>query len=129
MTVPVTRSKRRHQSRRAQIRLRRTVLSVGATVTLTGIALASGPSGRSTKHQAKSTVPPRLSPTPAPTITATPARWSLPVPLSRSVVLTDGRNLIVFGGLTPRHRTVNTVMQVNPTTGAHQQVRALASPT
>lgn len=55
------------------------------------------------------------------------ARWHLPVPLSRAVVLPDGRGLLVAGGLTATDTSTAHVTHID-TTGADRAAGTLAQP-
>jgi N-acetylneuraminic acid mutarotase len=70
---------------------------------------------------------------PATTATAgavriTPAPWKLPSPSSREVVLTDGKQLFLLGGLDATKQTTGSVVRVDPSNGASQAVGSLAQP-
>jgi DNA-binding beta-propeller fold protein YncE len=52
------------------------------------------------------------------------AGWSLPVPLQRSVVLTDGKRLLVLGGLDRSNRSTDRVLAIDP--ARETTARALA---
>jgi N-acetylneuraminic acid mutarotase len=58
----------------------------------------------------------------------TPAPWKLPSPSSREVVLTDGRQLFLLGGLDAAKQTTGSVVRVDPSNGASQAVGSLVQP-
>src|SRR4029450_7457292 len=70
----------------------------------------------------------------APTTTAaggvriTAAPWKLPSPSSREVVLTDGKQLFVLGGLAAWKQTAGSVVSVDPSNGASRTLGTLAQP-
>jgi outer membrane protein assembly factor BamB len=49
-----------------------------------------------------------------PGLTASKAGWSLPTPLQRSVVLADGKRLLVLGGLDRSNRSTDQVLAIDP---------------
>jgi hypothetical protein len=76
---------------------------------------------------------PKPQPSRAPQRTATleitPAAYQLPSGISREVVLADGRNLLIIGGLNQQSVTTRTVTRLNPVTGRTFPAGRLADPT
>jgi hypothetical protein len=58
-----------------------------------------------------------------------PAPYQLPSGLSREVVLPDGPNLLIAGGLTPRGASTAAVRVLNPSTGNTTRAGRLSVPT
>jgi hypothetical protein len=58
-------------------------------------------------------------------VTAHAASWRLPTPSARAVLLPDGSNLLLLGGLTSSGNT-DRVLRIDPATGASTTVGALA---
>ncbi len=56
---------------------------------------------------------------------ATLAPWQLPAPVSRPVVLADGPDLVVLGGLTAGDTSSSGIFQIDPATGRVSQVGQL----
>jgi hypothetical protein len=67
--------------------------------------------------------------TPSLVLQATPAAYQLPAAVSREVVLADGSQLVIAGGLTPQSLSSDAVTTLNPVTGATGSGGRLASPT
>jgi DNA-binding beta-propeller fold protein YncE len=59
----------------------------------------------------------------------TPAAYQLPAGISREVALTQGRNILIVGGLNRRGTTTSAVTRLNPVTGRTTHVGRLAHPT
>jgi len=74
------------------------------------------------------TTRPKTTTTQPPELVATSATWTLPVPLSRSVVLPLNSNLGVFGGLTTGNVTSKTIYQINPGTGTSTPIGTMTAP-
>jgi hypothetical protein len=75
---------------------------------------------------------PARSPAPAPTaspplaLQVTPAAYQLPSGISREVVLANGGNLLIIGGLNQRSVTTPAVTELNPVTGRTSRAGRLA---
>lgn len=63
-----------------------------------------------------------LAPTTAPpaplSVDVSAAPWALPAPVSREVVLTDGKSLLVLGGQDASHASTPSALRIDPATGA-----------
>ena len=59
-------------------------------------------------------------------ITASPEGWSLPNSVSRPVVLPDGSDFVVLGGLTTGDTSTSRIVQVDPASGSAQTTGQLA---
>jgi hypothetical protein len=59
----------------------------------------------------------------------TPAAYQLPSGLSREVVLTAGRRLLIMGGLTPSSSSTSAIRSLNPVTGQAARAGRLTAPT
>jgi len=57
-----------------------------------------------------------------------PASWKLSSPSSREVVLTDGKQLFLLGGLDAAKQTTGSVVRVDPSNGTSQAVGSLVQP-
>lgn len=96
-----------------------------AVIALAGCG-SSGPGGRTVSPRtteatappvsAPTSVPPRQA-TPAPPLSAVLSTWQLQAPLSRAVVLSWGRALLIAGGLAEGGRSAAGVFRVDPTSG------------
>ncbi|MFI5053694.1 MAG: hypothetical protein ACHQDE_04975, partial [Acidimicrobiia bacterium] len=53
------------------------------------------------------------------------ATWTLPTPVAREVVVTDGQRLIVVGGLDATKFSTPAVVTVNPTDGTSRSAGTL----
>ena len=62
----------------------------------------------------------------APTVRATDARWSLPAPIAREVVIGAGSRFTVVGGLDATGASTGAVVDVDPNTGAAKPRGTLA---
>lgn len=92
---------------------------------------SSSGNGKKQTSQASSTPPSASAPATSAAggaLRITPAPWKLPSPSSREVVLTDGRQLIVAGGLDAARQTTGSVVRVDPATGSSQAAGSLAQP-
>lgn len=96
-----------------------------AVVVLVGCG-SSGPGGRTASPRTtEATTPPVSTPTsasprqppPAPSLSAVLATWQLRAPLSRVVVLSQGRTLLIAGGLKQGGQSAAGVFRVDPTSG------------
>jgi hypothetical protein len=56
------------------------------------------------------------------------APWELPSPSSREVVLTDGRQLSVVGGLDAAKQTTGNIVRIDPSSGSAQPAGSLVQP-
>jgi N-acetylneuraminic acid mutarotase len=83
---------------------------------------SSSASGPGSSHSS-TTVPHRPAET---RLEATPALWQLAAPVSRAVALSDGRNVIVLGGLDGSQTSASGVFRIDPTTGASTAIGTLA---
>jgi hypothetical protein len=61
-------------------------------------------------------------------LSITAASWKLPSPSSREVVLTDGHQLFVVGGLDAAKQTTGGVVRIDPSTGSSQPAGSLVQP-
>ncbi|HEY3096124.1 MAG TPA: hypothetical protein VGK05_04750 [Acidimicrobiia bacterium] len=61
-------------------------------------------------------------------LSITAASWKLPSPSSREVVLTDGHQLFVVGGLDAAKQTTGSVVRIDPSTGSSQPAGSLVQP-
>jgi len=115
------------------LRAARPVVALGAVAVLAA-ACGGGGGGDSASKRAPSTTAPATTASSTPATTAaggvriTAAPWKLPSPSSREVVLTDGKQLIVLGGLDASKQTTGSVVSVDPSNGASQTVGTLAQP-
>lgn len=75
-----------------------------------------------------STIAAAPSTTGATALRITPAPWKLPSPSAREVALTDGKVLVVLGGLDASKQTTGNVVRVDPSNGASQTLGSLAQP-
>jgi hypothetical protein len=111
----------------------RPVVALGAVALLVA-ACGGGGGGDSKSKRAPSTTAPASTASSTPTTTAaggiriTAAPWKLPSPSSREVVLTDGKQLFVLGGLDASKQTTGSVVSVDPSNGASQTLGSLAQP-
>ncbi len=117
----------------AVLRAVRPVVALGAVALLVA-ACGGGGGGDSTSKRAPSTNAPATTASSTPATTAaggvriTAAPWKLPSPSSREVVLTDGKQLFVLGGLDASKQTTGSVVSVDPSNGASQTLGTLAQP-
>jgi DNA-binding beta-propeller fold protein YncE len=132
---------RRRESAAAQRRFRITVAVVAACAL---IPLAYSVYHQATHKSAGSATPPArpgqagsplstrsgrtVSPPPM-ALQLTPAPYQLPAALSREVVLPAANGLLIAGGLTPQGTTTDTVVRLDPVTGATSVVARLAAAT
>ena len=77
---------------------------------------------------------------PAPTASSAPATtstgalriatapWRLPSPSAREVALSDGKQLVVLGGLDASRQTTGNIVRVDPSNGASQTLGSLVQP-
>lgn len=56
------------------------------------------------------------------------ASWQLPAPSAREVVLADGHDLVVLGGLDGSKQTIANVVRVDPSTGKASPAGSLSQP-
>ncbi len=96
-----------------------------AVIALVGCG-STEPSAGSASHKTRVATAPPVStptrvpppqPTPAPPLTAVLATWQLQAPLSRAVVLSQGRALLIAGGLQEGGQSTAGVFRVDPTSG------------
>ncbi len=117
----------------AVLRAARSAVALGAIALLAG-ACGGGSGGDSTSKRAPVTTASGSPASSAPATTAssgvriTPAQWKLPTPSSREVVLTDGKQLVVLGGLDASKQTTGNIVRVDPSNGASDTAGSLAQP-
>ncbi len=101
------------------------LLAAGCTTT------ASPPARRppAAAHPATSAASPSASPGAPLALQVTPAAYQLPAGISREVVLPQGRDLLIAGGLTPQATSTDAVTRLDPATGQTSQAGRLASAT
>ncbi|MGH9066523.1 MAG: hypothetical protein ACRD0J_03240, partial [Acidimicrobiales bacterium] len=90
-------------------------------------AAAGGSPG--TEAVATTTVPGGTSPGKVTSVTATLEPWHLGAPLSREVVLPDGPDLLVLGGLDASGSSTGAVLLLDPATGKAIPAGSLSLPT
>lgn len=120
------------------LRRARPAVALGALGSLVLLVSACGGGGgdhRTTKSTPATTAAnapassaPTTAPSPAGAVRITPAPWKLPSPSSREVVLTDGRQLFLLGGLDGAKQTTGSVLRVDPSNGTSQAVGSLVQP-
>lgn len=105
------------------MRSRRLLALVAAAVSVLSMALlagcgrgsgttaSSGPRKRPRSDHASTTT------TLPPTLSATLTPWGLPAPVSRPVVLDEGGNIVVLGGLTTGDVSTDSILAIDPATG------------
>jgi Kelch motif protein len=59
-------------------------------------------------------------------LSVAPAPFTLAAPVSREVLLSDGKSLFVLGGLDSAKSTTSAVVRVDPATGASERIGSLA---
>jgi N-acetylneuraminic acid mutarotase len=97
-------------------------------------AACGGDGGSTSKRAPVTTSAPATTASSAPATTGatalriTQAPWKLPSPSSREVALTDGKELVVLGGLDASKQTTGNVVRVDPSNGASQPLGSLAQP-
>jgi N-acetylneuraminic acid mutarotase len=117
----------------AVLRPARSIVVLGAlTLVVSACSGGSGSAGGKKPTSQASLTPPASS-APATSGSAgalriTLAPWKLPSPSSREVLLTDGRQLFVAGGLDAAKQTTGSVVRVDPSTGSSQPAGSLAQP-
>ncbi len=101
-----------------------------------GVSLALLAGACSASHPAPpAPAPSRPASTPRPgpaaplSLQISPAAYQLPAGISREVVLPDGQNLLIAGGLTPGGTSTAAVSTLNPVTGSLTPAGQLAVPT
>ena len=88
------------------------------TVAVAGFSLSACGGGGSPNSLTTTTQPRTALPAAgAQSLEVSVAPWRLPAPVSRAVVLTDGQNLLVFGGQDAGHNSTATTSQIDPKTG------------
>ena len=88
------------------------------TVAVAGFSLSACGGGGSPNSLTTTTQPRTALPAAgAQSLEVSVAPWRLPAPVSRAVVLTDGQNLLVFGGQDASHNSTATTSQIDPKTG------------
>jgi hypothetical protein len=103
---------------------------MGVAVLVTACSGSSGPqAAKPSPSSSPSSRAPAASPSPALALQVTPAPYQLPTGISREVVLTSGRNLLLAGGLTPQGTSTDAVTLLDPVTGQTTGAGLLASPT
>ncbi|HUY50485.1 MAG TPA: hypothetical protein VMV92_33060 [Streptosporangiaceae bacterium] len=114
---------------------RRAAIAAGVSVALLAAACsATGPASPGTHSAAPSSghqAPGSAAQRPAgpPSLQVSPAAYQLPSGVSREVVLPDGQNLLIAGGLTPQATSTAAVRVLNPVTGSTTPAGRLAAPT
>ncbi len=93
-----------------------------------GVA-AAGCGGPGHARAPSTTAPARPTTSRPLAIRARLAPWRLPAPLSREVVLPDGQDLVILGGLDRTGSSVSGAFCLDPADGAIRQVGTLAEPT
>lgn len=92
-------------------------LAAGACSSSKGAPGSSGEASRGRDAAAA----PTSSTTAAPaTLEAQTENWTLPAPVSRSVVVPDGHGFLILGGLASGDVSTSRIVQVDPTTGRSQ---------
>lgn len=99
---------------------------VTAAAVLAASCGSSG-SGSSSKATSKPNAAPKTTAAPA-QLSASPAPWRLPGPVSRPVVVPDGSGFDILGGLGRGDLTTGQVVRVNPAGGTAQPAGTLAVP-
>lgn len=108
-------------------------IAVGVCVVLLAAACSGtgNPRGAGTTPSSRQSSP--VAPPPAAqaalTLQITPAAYLLPAGISREVVLSQGSNLLIVGGLTPQATSTDTVTVLDPATGQTRPAGRLASAT
>ena len=93
-------------------------LVIVLTVAVAGFSLSACGGGGSPNSLTTTTQPRTALPAAgAQSLEINVAPWRLPAPVSRAVVLTDGQNLLVFGGQDASHNSTATTSQIDPKTG------------
>jgi outer membrane protein assembly factor BamB len=87
------------------------------------LTTSQSPTRGSASRHSSNTLPRRR---PATHLEATPAVWQLAAPVSRAVALSDGRNMIVLGGLDASQTSASGVYRIDPTTGVSAAMGSLA---
>ena len=98
------------------LRTRRTVLVLRYSVAL-AVITAGSTIGVASSSATTSSAPQTLA--------VTTASWHLPAPVSREVVLNDGRHLVVLGGQDAAHTSTAAVLEIDPRTGVANVLGAL----
>lgn len=116
--------------RRVYLRRRIVAGAIAVLIVVIPIYLFTRGGGRSSKLGGRSTsttAAPRSTTTVPLRLVVGAATWTLPIPLSRTVVLPINTNLGVFGGLTTGS-TSKSIYQVDPQTGIATNVGTLPAP-
>ena len=124
MNANASRPVRRRPSARVR-RRRALVLVIAGALAFGAVYLASGRSTpkRAVSKRSRST---GTEPAPLTRLEATPAVWQLPAPISRAVVVPDGRSMIVLGGLDGAQTSASGVVRVDAATGVSTTMGSLA---
>ena len=111
----------------------RLAVALGA-VALLAAACGGGGGGGSASKRAPSTTAPATTASSSPATTnagalrVTAATWRLPAPSAREVALSDGKQLVVLGGLDASRQTTGNIVRVDPSNGASQTLGSLVQP-
>lgn len=107
----------------------RRLLRVAAAAMVASVAAACGgsssPSSSPTSSTSTATSTTVASGAPR-RLDATAAPWRLPAPVSRAVVLTDGKAILVYGGQDAQHTSTATALAVDPRSGAATTLGSLS---
>ena len=98
-----------------------------------GIAVSACSSGSNAPAHTANTAAPQPSTTSTstapkvPTVTVTPASWTLPRPSAREVVVADGDQLFLLGGLDGNRQTIADVLRIDLRSGSATRAGALGT--
>ena len=121
-------ARERDSRRRPSARVRRRRAFVILVIAVVAVAVVGVTTSHSSAKRSASRGTPTTSPRnkPVTRLEATAAVWQLPAPVSREVVLSDGRDIVILGGLDEGQSSAAGVFRVDPTTGAIVSTGSLA---
>jgi hypothetical protein len=94
------------------------------TVVVAVVSAACGGGGGTVSGSSASTAPTTTRVTVTthgtPTVQVMTAPWTLPAPVGREIVLADGKQLVVAGGIDSSMQSTKSVVRVDPSTGTSQ---------